>query len=525
MSGDGRLPDATHAARLLAALLPGVALTMVHMAMLDIVTDDVIQAVDSDRYRFLWAVGTYLLGGGTGMAMTKWWAGRFGLRGSYVLGLIFFSVAGALCGGTSQIATLAPLRLVQGYGMGLVVAAAMLILWRSFPRHKEWAMGMYAIGVYSSSLLGPTTGAFLVSVANWRWIFLGNLPVGLLLAWLGWRLLPADRPTGNPAPFDSIGLLLLAAWIATLNVVLDMGQYWGWTRSPTFVSWLAAFVVSFSLFIAWGLLHRHPLISLWPFRNRVFTVGLVVKMIYSINLYVVLSLLSAYMSKLRGYQWWEGGLVILPASLFMVAAILLGLLWGSNADRKARIVVGLLAMAAITWRLSYVDLYTSKMVLAALLMPWGIGAGLVVAPIIVTIFENVSLEEAANGAGIFNILRAIPAFVYGAIAVTLLTQNADWYFDLYRRDVSHNRPIVTATTKRLEDHFRGRGVSRGEGKKLAHATLGRWVHANAKADAFENAFQTLALVTLLGPVFVLLLPRPPAGRSMPLWLPLGTVTS
>src|SRR5690606_5723229 len=135
--------------------------------------------------------------------------------------------------------------------------------------------------------------------------------------------------------------------------------------------------------------------------------------IFSVNLFVLASLLSGYMIGARGYQWWQGGLVFAPATVAMVVAMLAGARFGGDRDRKLRIFAGLATMAAATWQLGRVDLYTSKVELAALLGVWGAGAGLAIGPTMLTVFAGLPREALAHAAGVFNIFRSIPVFAVG----------------------------------------------------------------------------------------------------------------
>jgi DHA2 family multidrug resistance protein len=484
--------------------LPGVALAMLHSAMIDLPRADVIDALDSDRYRFHWIQGAYLVGAASGMAMTRFVAARLGLRGAYLLGLVLFSLLSAACGFASEVMWMAPPRLVQGWGMGLLISSAMVLLWRELPDRKEWAMVGYGLAVYLSAILGATLGGLLTDWHSWRLIFLINLPVGLALAALASVALPRDRPAKPQAVrFDFLGLLLLVAWIATLNVVLDMGQYWGWLTSPFFVPWLAAFVVTFGAFVVWGVAAREPLISLRPFAVRNFALGLLIKALFSINLYVLLGLLAAYMINLRGYQWWQGSLVFLPALGTMALAAAAGYRWATAENRKLRMVGGLWIMAAATLRIAAVDLYTSKVLLALEVAVWGLGAGLVLGPAMLTLFEGLALEQTATGAGLFNLMRSLPAYIAGAALTVVLTQASDFYVDILGRNMTINQPQVREALKRPAVHFSDRGSPRIASAQQAQAFLRRWVRANAAAYAYQDVLRLLAWAPLLAAGLVL----------------------
>jgi EmrB/QacA subfamily drug resistance transporter len=498
------------------AVLPGVVLTMLHSTALDLPRADVVAALDSDRYRIQWITGAYVLGSALGMGLTGFVGGRLGLRWAYLLAVALFTLAGGACAGVSEVFWMTPLRLAQGLGNGLVISAGMVLLWRAFPVHKELAMALYGMGVFLSALAGAPLGGLLTTWYSWRLLFLLNLPAGTLVVLLAWRLLPPDRPAGGARPpFDWLGLGLLASCVVTLSVVLDLGQYWGWLTSPFFVPWLAGLVVALAAFVAWGVWAPAPLVNLRPLAIRHFALGVGIKVVFSINLFVLVGLLSGYMIGLRGYQWWQGSLVLLPALGGMFAALLAGAFWGTDANRKARMFGGLALMALATGLLSVLDLYTARGWQAVHLTLWGIGAGLVTGPALLTTFEGLSTEQALRTAGVFNILRTLPVFVAAGILGTLLTQHTDAQFDVLRQTIRYNRPVVVAALRGPESYFIRQGSNRALAGKQAHAALGQWVHANARAFALQGVLRLLALAPAAGLVLVLLV-RVPATATSPL---------
>ncbi len=502
--------------RVMLAVLPGLALTMLHSTILDLPRADVVAALDSDHYRIQWITGAYVLGSAMGMGLTGFLGSRLGLRRAYLLAVILFTAAGSACAGVSEVVWMTPLRLVQGLGNGLLISTGMVLLWRAFPIHKELAMAVYGMGVYLSALAGAPLGGLLTTWVSWRLLFLLNLPLGVLVGLLAGWVLPPDQPADHPRPrFDWIGLGLLASLVVTISVVLDLGQYWGWLTSPFFIPWFAGLVVSLAAFVAWGVLAAAPLVNLRALAVRHFTLGLGIKVAFSINLYVLFGLLSGYAIGLRGYQWWHGSLVLLPALAAMFIALLAGTFWGTDGNRKVRMFLGLALMALATGLLSVVDLYTAKGWQAVHLGVWGAGAGLVAGPALLTTFEGLSTEQTLRIAGVFNILRSLPVFLAGGILGTLLTRHTDAQFDVLRQTIRYNRPVVAETLGDSTSYFLRQGSSRALVGKQAHAALGRWVHANARAFALQEVLRRLALIPAAGLVLVLLVRLPAGEESAP----------
>ncbi len=493
--------------RVLAGVLPATFAVTLHSTVLDLPNADVIDAIDADRYRIYWVVGAFLVGSATGMVTTGLWQGRFGLRRTFVASVALFAVAAALCASAADVESMAPWRLVSGYGAGLVLCAGMLLLWREFPADDELAMTVYAMALYLSALGGVITGGFLLYRFSWQGLFLSSLPIGLGAAALAAALLPAEprAPRARSAPFDFAGLGLFTAWVVTMIPVVALGHYWGWMDSPDFVPWGVGFAVASAAFVAWGTLAARPAIDLRLLGVRNFGLGLAIKALLSIDFYVLASQLSGYMIGLRGYQWWQGALVFLPALLAMVTAMTAGALFGRDRDRKPRIFAGIAVMSAVTWHLASVDLYTSKLWIAAWLAAWGAGAGLAIGPTILAVFTGLEPQLLARSAGVFNIFRTLPVFAVGTLLGALLVAQQDTHFDRMRLRITRDRPVVAAARVGVERHLASRGTRPADGPLRAQAVLAAWVRANSGALALGDVLRTLALVTATSLLLVPLL--------------------
>ncbi len=241
---------------IMAAVLPGVALALAHSTMLNVPSADFVDALDTDHYRIHWISGSYLLGSALGMALTGFCSSRLGLRGAYLLGVLLFTLAGAACGLVTEIVWMTPLRWFEGLGNGLLISVGMVLIWCAFPRGRKTAMALYGMAVYVPAVAGTLIGGMLTAWLSWRWIFFIDFPLGTVVFAMASMLLPREpRPEKQSwIKLDLVGLALLAGSIITLNVVLDLGQYWGWATSRHFVIWLVGFLAACGAFVCWGLM-------------------------------------------------------------------------------------------------------------------------------------------------------------------------------------------------------------------------------------------------------------------------------
>ena len=276
------------------------ALTTLASSAFYVARTDLIDALATDVYRIHWATGGYLLGGASGMALTRTATALWGSRRTFQLGLLLFAVGSAAAALCNAVWTMTPARIVEGLGVGLVVVSVISILWKLFPERKGAAMGFYAVGIHLAAVFGPVVGGLVVYYGSWRWVFAVNAPPALLILLLAELLVDDDRPVERVRPsLDWAGLALLNGWIGSLFVCLVMGQYWGFLTSLDFSVWLTVFATTAVGFVAWELSTLTPLIYLRVFRIRSYSTGLLVKAIYSANMFTVLGLAGGYMVDLQ----------------------------------------------------------------------------------------------------------------------------------------------------------------------------------------------------------------------------------
>ena len=496
--------------RLIVGLMPGLLLLMLNVTLLSLIGAELTNALDSDRYRIQWIAGGYALGFMAGCMTTRLLFPLVGLSWCYWGSLLLFVLAAGMCGTVDSVLAMTPLRFLQGYGMGMALNSAMLLLWQRFGGHIPAWMALYGTIIFAGALIGAPLGGLLVHWLSWRWVFLIHFPLGALALLLAWFGLPDDRPAvRGPLRLDWIHLAMTLGMLLCVTVVLDMGQFWGWLDSADLVAWLAGLVVLASGFVVWGIVMPTPLISLRPLARPQYAGALVVKILYSINIYTLIDLLSNYMIRLRDYQWWQGSIVLLSALALMLVAVCAGLHFGSPTNRKMRLLLGLTMMTATTWQLSFVDLYTSKTWIGLLVAVWGTGVGLAAVPVMMTLFEGLTREQAFYSAGIFNITRFLPAFVIGATMSVLLSRMTDAQIDRLRLRITHNQPAVSATLGHMKSEFTTRNQRTNGQDRQAQAALSAWVRANARAFAFQNILGYLAWLTAVGVILASLSPTAP----------------
>src|ERR1700731_2755215 len=255
----------------------GFFMILLDTTIVNIAIPAMISGLHSSLDQILWVLNAYLLV----YAVLLITAGRlgdyFGQRRLFMIGLLVFTVASALCGLAQDGNQLVAARILQGVGGAILTPQTLSIITVIFPPERRGA----AFGVWGgvagvAAVTGPTLGGFLVTYINWRWIFFVNLPVGLIALAGAFLVVPDIRP-GLRHRLDIIGVVLASAGLFGIVFGLVEGQRydWGAIWGPiTIPEIIAGGVVILALFVVFEGFQAEPLLPLGLFGDRNFSVAI-----------------------------------------------------------------------------------------------------------------------------------------------------------------------------------------------------------------------------------------------------------
>ena len=220
-----------------------------------------------------WVLTSYLAANAVILPITGWLSAHLGRRNYFLLSIAVFTLSSALCGMAGSLGQLILFRVIQGLAGGGLQPSSQAVLLDAFPREKQGvAMTLFGLAALLAPVVGPTLGGWLTDEYNWRWVFLINVPVGLL-ALAGCYLLLRDPEyltrermelRKRPFHFDSIGLSLLVIVMVCWEVMLSKGQEWDWLRDPFWRVQTLAILFTSGLvgLIFWELRSPNPVVNL-----------------------------------------------------------------------------------------------------------------------------------------------------------------------------------------------------------------------------------------------------------------------
>lgn len=319
--------------------------------------------------------------------------GRAGdLRGQkrmYITGYGVFVIGSALCGAAQSVGMLIGTRALQAVGASMLYASSPAILTKTFhPSERGRALGAQATFTYLGLTAGPSLGGWLAHAFGWRSVFYINVPVGLVGAIIGLRVIADDRPLAATERFDWLGAMLFASGLTAFLVSLNQAPAWGWT-DPFTLALFAASVIILAGFVVTEKRRHSPMLHLSLFRSRTFSAATVSALMNYICLFSVLFVLPFLLIQGRGLDTQHAGLVLTaqPVIMAIVAPIA-----GAFSDRFGSrwfAAGGMLILGGGLALLALLVQSGSSSSIAAALAVVGLGTGLFVSP------NNSSLMGAA----------------------------------------------------------------------------------------------------------------------------------
>ncbi|MFJ1548621.1 MFS transporter [Streptomyces sp. NPDC088246] len=354
-----------------------------------------------------WTIDAYTLVLASLLMLSGSTADRIGRRKIFKIGLVLFTLGSVLCSLAPNLESLVAFRMVQAVGGSMLNPVAMSIITNTFtdPRERARAIGVWGGVVGISMAAGPVIGGLLVDSVGWRSIFWINLPVGLAALLLTWRYVPESRAPKPRRP-DPVGQLLVIGLLGSLTYAIIEAPSEGW-GSPRILLFAALAGCSLIGLLLYERRRAEPLIDLRFFRSAPFSGATVIAVCAFAALSGFLFLNTLYLQNVRGLSALHAGLYMLPmAALTFVCAPLSGRLVGSRGPRLSLLVAGV-AMTACGLLFAAFDAETDDVLLFTGYVLFGLGFGMVNAPITNTAVSGMPRSQAGVAAAVASTSRQI----------------------------------------------------------------------------------------------------------------------
>ena len=381
-------------------------------------------SLQASQDQITWVLTSYIVASAIALPLTGWMCSQWGRRRVFIISVIGFTIASAMCGLSSSLGMIVAARLLQGvFGAALVPLSQAVLLDINPPEKVGSAMAVWGAGIMVGPILGPLLGGWLTENFDWRWVFFINLPVGVFALWGIARYLPESKPRSGP--LDKFGFITLSIAIGALQMFLDRGELLDWFDSWEIRMEAAVTLAAFAFFAAhtW-MVKGTSFFNRELLKDRNFVTGMLFGFIVGVVLYGTMALLPTFLQSLLGYPVVYTGEVTAPRGIgTMIAMIAVGRLV-QRVDLRLIMAVGFTLTAFALWQMTHVTLQMGSSLIAWSGFIQGLGMGFTFVPLSAAAFATLAPNLRNEGTPIFSLLRNIGGSVGISIVQALLTHSS-----------------------------------------------------------------------------------------------------
>ncbi len=407
MSLETPTPDPVNRTMITLTVMLAAIMTMLDSTIANVALPHMAGSMSASGDQINWVLTSYIIAAAIMTPVTGWFAGRLGVKRMFLIAIVGFTIASALCGAAQNLTQIVLFRVLQGmFGAGMMPLSQTVML-DTYPLEKRGqAMAIWGMGVTVGPILGPVIGGWLTDDFSWRWVFFINLPIGVLCVAGVAAFMPRNRPT-HRRPLEWIGFLLLAIALAAFQLMLDRGQENDWFASPETIAEAVTAACALWMFVIHTATARHSFLPVALLGDRNFVTATLVNLSLGLLVFPVMAILPPMLETLMGYPVLTTGLVTAPrglgsiVSMFVVGQII------NRVDARILILTGLGVFALSFRAMSHFALNMDWQAVATTGFIQGLGTGMVFTPITVLAFGALRPELRPDATGFFALLRSV----------------------------------------------------------------------------------------------------------------------
>jgi DHA2 family multidrug resistance protein len=444
------------------------------------------------------------------MPLTGFLGGFFGQKRVYLISMVTFVGASAMCGTARTLPALILWRVLQGLGGGALQPTQQAILRQTFPPEEQGiAMAMFSMVVMIGPAIGPVLGGWITDNYSWPWIFYINLPVGIIGIMMTAQNVhePEDVRVAMRARaeiarknLDIAGIVLMVIGIAALQYMFEEGPQEDWfdALEIKIAGFLA--VVALIAFVIRELTATAPVVNLRLFKDGTFASATLIAFVMFGMLMGSMFLLPVFAQESLHYTATLSGIVLMPRTLAMMAmSPLVGRMY--NRVQPAFIVgFGVILFAIGSYQLSHITLDTSSIDMIVPLIVTGAAFACLFVPLTTAALSHVERHQMADAAGLNSFVRQIGGSIGLTIFATMFTRYAVEAGHGLATHVTALRPEVTDHIARLQGALVSHGMSAASAKIFAMRVIGASIARQATVLSFDRVF------LLQGVLFLIVIP-------------------
>lgn len=409
-----------HVLMVAGVVVLGAIMSILDVTVVAVAQNTFIDTFGTDAAGAAWTATGYTLALAAVIPLSSWAAARFGTKRVYLTSLVLFVIGSALCAMATSIGMLVAFRVIQGLGGGLLMPIGMMILTKAAgPERVGSVMAVLGIPMLLGPIGGPILGGWLIEIASWHWVFLINVPIGIIAFIYAFIVLRDDEETTRPG-IDVVGLLLLSPGLALFLYGISSSAENG-TFLAKGVLIPAAIGLALMIGFVWHALRTEkPLLDLRLFKNRTLSIAVITMVFFMIAFFGASLLYPQYFIGVRGETTLAAGLLLAPQGLgAMLTMPIAGRLTDTMGPGKF-VLAGIVLLLAGLTVFTQIGPDTSYWILCGALFVQGLGMGMTMMPIMSAALATLSNDKVPDGSTLLNVVQQSSSSVGTAITSVIL---------------------------------------------------------------------------------------------------------
>jgi MFS transporter, DHA2 family, multidrug resistance protein len=475
-----------------------------------------------------WILTTYLVANAVVLPMSAWLSRVFGRKNYYMACVALFTITSFFCGIAPTLGIMLMARVLQGIGGGGLAPVEQAILVDTFPPAKRAsAFALYTVAIVTAPAIGPVLGGWITDNYNWRWVFLINIPIGILSLFLTNRFVhdpesyaeerKSVRKNGKLS-VDGIGIALIGLGSAALEVLLDRGQIDDWFGSRFITS---MFIIGLTCIVAaifWELHVPDPVIDFRLLKVRNFAIANLFYFVFGFGLFASTTMIPQLLQSLYGYRAIDAGLVLGPGALVITFLAPVGAQLVQRGLIKPRLLLfGAVMVVGISFiHYSHFNLDTDYRHYALARALQGLGYAFFFVPLSVISYSQLSPAQNNKASSLTNFFRNWGGSFGIAFVTTISERRQNFHQSTVGGNISASSPSLQVGVKQTAAYLQAHGgFSHADAITAAYARYYEQLHAQTQLLAFMDCFHLIGVITLIAAPIVLLTKNFKTGGKAP----------
>ncbi|MBI4664816.1 MAG: DHA2 family efflux MFS transporter permease subunit [Nitrospinae bacterium] len=392
-----------------------------------------------------WTITSYSVAMAIVVPLTGWLARYFGEVRLFVACTALFSMASLACGLAPDFTSLIILRSIQGLVAGPMIPLSQSLLLRCYPPEKKgMALAFWAMTTVVAPILGPILGGYITDNIGWPWIFYINIPIGLTSSFVTWQMLKKRESKTSRNPIDVTGLILLVVGVGCLQIFLDRGHELDWFNSTEVTLLAIVAVISLSLFLAWELFEKHPVVDLSLFLLRNYTVGTLAVALGYMTFFSGVVIFPLWLQTQMGYTATWAGLAAAPIGML---TLMLTPIVGASLHKVDVRVLSSFSFFVFAFTCFWQAGFNTDATFYDVALPrlaQGIAMSCFFVPVTSISLSGLTPDRIAAAAGLTNFMRILGGSFGTSISVTFWDDRAIYHRSVLVESISQSNPYAMA---------------------------------------------------------------------------------